>query len=70
MYPTACDNCHRWAAHAVRRAMTTLTFFFISVLPVMVQHSTQCTYCGATHRISRHQAAALQRPYSDSSEAR
>ena len=60
IYSFQCDHCRRTVAHALRRAVTSLTFFFIPLLPVRTRYSSQCTYCGATRNLDGRQATKLR----------
>jgi hypothetical protein len=51
-----CGTCGNPAAHALRKAVTKFTLFFIPLFPIHTKHFTQCTFCGATHRLSKDQA--------------
>lgn len=60
VYNRRCEHCRRTTAHALRRAVTTLTVFFIPLLPVRTRYSSQCTCCGAEGHLDRQQAARLR----------
>lgn len=51
-----CGVCGNPAAHAISKAVTKFTLFFIPLFPVGVKYSTQCTFCGAQNRITKEQA--------------
>jgi hypothetical protein len=54
-----CVNCHRSAAHAVLKAVTKFTLFFIPLFPVRTRYAHQCTACGFLLWIEKQQAEAL-----------
>ena len=51
-----CGACGNPSAHAIHRAVTKFTLFFIPLFPINVKYSTQCTFCGAQNRITKEQA--------------
>jgi hypothetical protein len=51
-----CGRCGNPAAHALRKAVTKFTLFFIPLFPINVKYTTQCTFCGATNRLTKEQA--------------
>jgi len=59
-----CGVCGNPSAHAIRKAVTKFTLFFIPLFPINVKYSTQCTFCGAENRITKEQAlqATAQQP--------
>lgn len=60
MLTLTCSYCHTSCAHPLRRAVTKFSLFFIPLFPVRSEYLMQCTYCGASSRLSRHQAEALR----------
>jgi len=55
-----CGRCGNPASHAVRKAVTKFTLFFIPLFPIGVKYSAQCTFCGLENRISKEDAVRLQ----------
>jgi hypothetical protein len=55
-----CVNCHRPAAHAVLKAVTKFTLFFVPLFPVRTRYAHQCTACGFLMWIPKEQAEQLQ----------
>ncbi|WP_329044850.1 zinc ribbon domain-containing protein [Amycolatopsis sp. NBC_01488] len=55
-----CGRCGNPASHAVRKAVTKFTLFFIPLFPIGVKYSAQCTFCGIENRISKEDALRLQ----------
>jgi hypothetical protein len=51
-----CGRCGNPSAHALRKAVTKFTLFFIPLFPINVKYTTQCTFCGATNRLTKEQA--------------
>src|SRR5215212_8896991 len=46
-----CGRCGNPASHAVRKAVTKFTLFFIPLFPISVKYTAQCTFCGIENRI-------------------
>lgn len=55
-----CGRCGNPASHAVRKAVTKFTLFFIPLFPISVKYSAQCTFCGLENRIPKEDAVRLQ----------
>lgn len=55
-----CASCGNPAAHALSRAVTKFTLFFIPLFPISSKYFTQCTFCGANRRVSKEEVAQLQ----------
>ncbi|WP_372667042.1 zinc-ribbon domain-containing protein [Amycolatopsis kentuckyensis] len=55
-----CGRCGNPASHAVRKAVTKFTLFFIPLFPISVKYSAQCTFCGIENRIPKEDAVRLQ----------
>ena len=55
-----CGRCGNPASHAVRKAVTKFTLFFIPLFPIGVKYSAQCTFCGLENRIPKEDAVRLQ----------
>jgi hypothetical protein len=55
-----CGSCGNPAAHALSRAVTKFTLFFIPLFPISSKYFTQCTFCGASRRVSKDEALQLQ----------
>lgn len=55
-----CGQCGNPASHAVRKAVTKFTLFFIPLFPIGVKYTAQCTFCGMENRISKEDAVRLQ----------
>lgn len=55
-----CGRCGNPSAHALRKAVTKFTLFFIPLFPISVKYSSQCTFCGATNRLTKEQALQVQ----------
>jgi zinc-ribbon family len=55
-----CGNCGNPAAHALTRAVTKFTFFFIPLFPLSSKYFTQCTFCGISRRVAKEEALRLQ----------
>jgi zinc-ribbon family len=51
-----CGQCGNPAAHALRRAVTKVTLFFIPLFPISSKYFTVCTFCGATNALTKAQA--------------
>lgn len=61
MLMLVCRGCGNPAAHTVKRVKTWATLFYIPVFPIAPSRFyTQCTFCGATNRLTRQQAEQLQ----------
>ncbi|WP_316034313.1 zinc ribbon domain-containing protein [Saccharothrix longispora] len=61
MLTLLCPRCGNPAAHALRKSVTKFSLFFVPLFPVSTKHTTQCTFCGTTNRISKEQAGRLAR---------
>ena len=55
-----CGQCGNPAAHTLRKRVTKFTLFFVPLFPVSTKYATQCTFCGAEHKVDREQAEQLQ----------
>jgi hypothetical protein len=55
-----CGYCSNQAAHALRKVVNKFTLFFIPLFPVSTKYFTQCTFCGATNRLTKEQAEQVQ----------
>ncbi|WP_410609845.1 zinc-ribbon domain-containing protein [Amycolatopsis sp. lyj-109] len=55
-----CGRCGNPASHAVRKAVTKFTLFFIPLFPISVKYTAQCTFCGIENRIPKEEAVRLQ----------
>ena len=55
-----CGRCGNPASHAVRKAVTKFTLFFIPLFPIGVKYTAQCTFCGIENRIAKDDAVRLQ----------
>ena len=55
-----CGRCTNPTAHALRRAVTKVTLFFIPLFPVRSKYFTVCTFCGATNALTKAQAQEVQ----------
>ncbi|MBE1496437.1 hypothetical protein H4696_003537 [Amycolatopsis lexingtonensis] len=55
-----CGRCGNPASHAVRKAVTKFTLFFIPLFPIGVKYTAQCTFCGIENRIPKEDAVRLQ----------
>jgi hypothetical protein len=55
-----CGRCGNPASHAVRKAVTKFTLFFIPLFPIGVKYTAQCTFCGVENRIPKEDAVRLQ----------
>jgi zinc-ribbon family len=51
-----CGRCGNPSAHALRKAVTKFTLFFIPLFPINIKYTTQCTFCGATNKLTKEQA--------------
>lgn len=60
MLTLLCGNCGNPAAHALKRAVTKFTLFFIPLFPIRSRYFTQCTFCGTTRPVSKDDAARLR----------
>jgi hypothetical protein len=65
MLTLLCPQCGNPAAHPLHKAVTKFTLFFVPLFPVRTTHTTQCTFCGVTSRVSRDQATRLLAQASD-----
>ena len=54
-----CRICGNPASQALLKRSTKFTLFFIPLFPVRVRHAVQCTFCGGSYDISRHEADRL-----------
>lgn len=61
MLTLTCSQCHTSCAHPLSRAVTKFSLFFIPLFPVRSEYLVQCTYCGASSRLTKHQAEDLRR---------
>ena len=59
MLTLLCPRCGNPAAHPLHKAVTKFTLFFIPLFPVKIAHTTQCTFCGLTSRVSKDEATRL-----------
>jgi hypothetical protein len=57
-----CGQCGNPSAHAVRKAVTKFTLFFIPLFPINIKYTTQCTFCGMTNRMTKEQALSVLPP--------
>lgn len=55
-----CGRCNNPTAHALRRAVTKFTLFFIPLFPIASRYFTVCTFCGATNKLTKAQAMQVQ----------
>ncbi|WAL65226.1 zinc-ribbon domain-containing protein [Amycolatopsis cynarae] len=55
-----CTQCNNPTAHALRRAVTKFTLFFIPLFPIASRYFTVCTFCGATNKLTKAQAMQVQ----------
>ncbi|MDQ0377698.1 zinc-ribbon domain-containing protein [Amycolatopsis thermophila] len=55
-----CGNCHNPSAHALRRAVTKFTLFFIPLFPISSKYFTVCTFCGMTNKLTKDEAKQVQ----------
>jgi hypothetical protein len=55
-----CGRCGNPASHAVRKAVTKFTLFFVPLFPISVKYTAQCTFCGIENRIPKEDAVRLQ----------
>ncbi|MFH8468567.1 zinc-ribbon domain-containing protein [Streptomyces sp. NPDC017991] len=55
-----CGQCGNPAAHTLSKRVTKFTLFFVPLFPVSTKYATQCTFCGAQHKIGKEQAEQLQ----------
>ncbi|MFC8239890.1 zinc-ribbon domain-containing protein [Streptomyces chartreusis] len=55
-----CGQCGNPAAHTLRKRVTKFTLFFVPLFPVSTRYATQCTFCGAEHKVPQEQAEQLQ----------
>jgi zinc-ribbon family len=51
-----CGRCGNPTAHALRRAVTKFTLFFIPLFPISSKYFTVCTFCGATNKLTKQEA--------------
>jgi hypothetical protein len=51
-----CGQCGNPTAHALRRAVTQVTLFFIPLFPISAKYFTVCTFCGATNKLTKAEA--------------
>ncbi|MFD4195847.1 zinc-ribbon domain-containing protein [Amycolatopsis thermoflava] len=55
-----CGNCQNPSAHALRRAVTKFTLFFIPLFPISSKYFTVCTFCGMTNKLTKDEAQQVQ----------
>jgi zinc-ribbon family len=61
MLTLVCSHCHTSCAHPFSRVITKFTLFFVPLFRVRSAHYVQCTYCGASSRLTKDQAEDLRR---------
>ena len=54
-----CGQCGNPAAHTLRKRVTKFTLFFVPLFPFSTKYTTQCTFCGAEHKVTKEQAEHL-----------
>lgn len=59
MLTLVCANCHNPSAHALRKAVTMFTLFFIPIIPLKTRHFLECTFCGAAYEVPKDNVHAL-----------
>ena len=59
MLTLVCANCHNPSAHALRKAVTMFTLFFIPIIPLKTRHFLECTFCGAAFEVPKENVHAL-----------
>ncbi|GAB3586526.1 zinc-ribbon domain-containing protein [Amycolatopsis endophytica] len=55
-----CGQCQNPSAHALRRAVTKFTLFFIPLFPINSKYFTVCTFCGMTNKLTKDEARQVQ----------
>ncbi|MCI3242574.1 zinc-ribbon domain-containing protein [Streptomyces spinosisporus] len=55
-----CGNCGNPSAHTLKKHVTKFTLFFVPLFPISTKYSTQCTFCGTEHKLTREQADQMQ----------
>jgi hypothetical protein len=55
-----CGQCGNPAAHTLRKRVTKFTLFFVPLFPISTKYATQCTFCGAEHKLNAQDAEQLQ----------
>jgi hypothetical protein len=55
-----CGHCQNPSAHALRRAVTKFTLFFIPLFPISSKYFTVCTFCGMTNKLTKDEAKQVQ----------
>lgn len=60
MVTMVCQGCYNPSAHAVRRALTKFTLFFIPLFPISSRYFVQCTFCGLSNKVTKEQANELR----------
>ena len=53
MLTMVCGRCRNPAAHRLVQRSRWFTLFFIPVIPFSFTRYSTCTFCGATHKISK-----------------
>ncbi|MDX2547419.1 zinc-ribbon domain-containing protein [Streptomyces sp. WI04-05B] len=54
-----CGQCGNPSAHALRKRVTKFTLFFVPLFPFSTKYLTQCTFCGAEHKVTKEQAEQM-----------
>lgn len=59
MITLVCGRCGNPAAHTLKKRVVKFTLFFVPLFPVSTKFSTQCTFCGEQHKLTKEQADQL-----------
>ena len=60
MITFVCGYCGNPAAQSLRKLVTKFTLFFVPLFPVHRRFEVQCTFCGATGKVTKEQAEAMR----------
>lgn len=60
MITFVCGHCGNPAAQTLRKLVTKFTLFFVPLFPVHRRFEVQCTFCGATGKVTKEQAEAMR----------
>ncbi|OZM74776.1 zinc-ribbon domain-containing protein [Amycolatopsis antarctica] len=60
MLTLVCGNCGNTAAQRLDRVVTKFALFFVPLFPISTKHFMQCSFCGATQRLTKEQAEQAQ----------
>jgi hypothetical protein len=59
MLTLVCHRCGNPAAHRLVQRSRWFTLFFIPLIPLGITRFTTCTFCGASHKVSKQDAQQM-----------